>query len=239
MVKNVHFHEKLEGANLDDYLARGWFRIGQLIFTTDYVPFAEGFYRVFWLRFRLNRYQFKKKQQKLFSANQQFRVLIEPFAINEEREELYGIYYSQLSFTASPTLQSNLLDFGIGERLEKNVYDSRVIEIRDRDKLIAVGVFDRGKNSIAGILNYYDPAYKKYSLGKYLMLLKLKYAMDNNYDFYYPGYIAPDYHKFDYKLFPGAEAAELFDPLTEQWFPYNEKRMQELKDNPPINFIGG
>jgi leucyl-tRNA---protein transferase len=49
------------------------------------------------------------------------------------------------------------------------------------------------------------------------MLIKIRYAMENNMNYYYPGYISPDYPKFDYKLFPGSEYAEVYDTTSEAW----------------------
>ena len=69
-----------------------------------------------------------------------------------------------------------------------NVYDTAMIEVRDQGKLIAAGIFDKGRQSIAGILNFYHPGYNKYSLGKYLMLLKIDYAIAHSKQWYYPGY---------------------------------------------------
>ena len=58
-----------------------------------------------------------------------------------------------------------------------------MVQVRDGDKLIAVGYFDKGKTAIAGILNMYHPDYKQYSPGKFLMLKKLEYALSQGYDF--------------------------------------------------------
>src|SRR6185436_10781282 len=103
---------------------------------------------------------------------------------------------------APPTLQDFLLREIFIENVDHNLFDSEIIEIRDGGKLIAAGIYDKGSTAIEGIMNFYDPAYKKYILGKYLMLLKVQHAIENKMQFYYPGYIAYKYNKFDYKLFP-------------------------------------
>ena len=95
-----------------------------------------------------------------------------------------------------------------------------MIEIRTGSNLIAVGYFDLGKNSITGILNFYDPDYKKYSLGKYLILQKIDYAAANSIAFYYTGYLSTAISKFDYKLFPDPGAIEVLLPVEKQWVPY-------------------
>lgn len=239
MIKDIRYHPQVRGFLLDQYLNQGWFRIGQFIFTTDYVPTDNTDYRVFWLRYRLSNFFLGKKQRKLFDANRHLLVKFSPLRITEELNNLYHLYYEQLKFPASPTLNYNLFEFGGIESSHHNVFDSQLVEIRDQQKLIAAGVFDMGSHSLAGVINFYDPAYKKLSLGKYLMLLKLEFARQHQLEFYYPGYIALNFEKFDYKLFPGTEAAEIFDPITNQWFPYDRQLMENLKDNPPpIYFMG-
>jgi leucyl-tRNA---protein transferase len=239
MIKDIRYHPNVRGFLLDNYLNQGWFRIGQFIFTTDYIPTDNTDYRVFWLRYRLDQFVFGKKQLKLLKANNHLSARIAPLLITEELNELYQRYYNQLNFPASPTLRYNLFEFGGIEITNNNVYDTQLIEIRDGDKLVAAGVFDMGENSIAGVINFYDPQYKKLSLGKYLMLLKLEYALQHKMEFYYPGYIALNYEKFDYKLFPGTEAAEIFDPITNFWYAYDRQLMEELKDTPPPIYFTG
>ncbi|MEJ7659632.1 MAG: hypothetical protein WKG07_08390 [Hymenobacter sp.] len=48
------------------------------------------------------------------------------------------------------------------------------MEVRAEGHLIAAGIFDQGTRSLAGIVNFYDPDYRKYSLGKYLMLYEIR-----------------------------------------------------------------
>jgi arginine-tRNA-protein transferase len=101
------------------------------------------------------------------------------------------------------------------------VFDTYVVEVRDENKLIAAGIFDNGSQSIAGIMNFYDPAYRKQSLGKFLMLMKINYARQQRKAYYYPGYLVNDYPKFDYKLFPCQSATEVFDANSGTWFPFS------------------
>lgn len=218
---------------LDDYLAIGWYRIGQIIFTTDYILQHEGWKRVFWLRFRLDTFCFRQKPKKLLQLNSCFDVQFKPLVLTEELESLYQVYLQQLDFEASPTLQSNFFNYRLIEDPNHSVFDSELIEIRDHGRLIAAGIFDKGENSIAGILNFFDPAYKKYGLGKLLMLLKIKYALEKGMKFYYPGYIVAGWSKFDYKLFPDKESADIYDPLSQEWFSYSAALIEELKDNIP------
>jgi leucyl-tRNA---protein transferase len=235
---DIDFPGELRGDSLDDYLSRGWYRIGQAVFTTDAIDAAERaperqitpYFRVFWLRFRLSNFHFGKKQKKLLDNNRLFKVDIQPLEITPELESLYTKYKSGIDFTIAPTLFDSLYRLEFYELPGHQVYDSHLITVRDGRNLIAAGIFDMGSRSIAGIINMFHPDYRKYSPGKYLMLLKLEYAVRQRMNFYYPGYISCDFKKFDYKLFPGKHFAEVLDPTTEKWLPYSPELMDHLRN---------
>ncbi|HVZ96459.1 MAG TPA: GNAT family N-acetyltransferase [Chitinophagaceae bacterium] len=221
---------KFNGALLDNYLAAGYYRMGQFIFTTDTIVHDARRYFVFWLRYPLANFYFDKNPQKLISHNRNFKITIRNFNITEEVEKLYQAYAACVNFDVPPTLQLVLFGETFTDWTE-NAFDSEIIEIRDEDKLIAAGIYDRGLASLAGIMNFYDPAYKKYSLGKYLMLVKMQHAMDLRMQFYYPGYIAYEYTKFDYKLYPNPDLAEIYDSAKKTWLPYSKQQCRQLIDN--------
>lgn len=230
MIKDLHFPEHCAGKVLDDYLEQGWYRLGQIIFTTDYIPHGESWCAVFWLRFRLDAIRYTKKHLALLKTNQRFTVEIKPLNITTDTEYLYRIYKNHIDFEVSPSLTNYLYDgsvFGV----TRNVYDSKMIEVRDKGELIALGVFDEGEETIAGIINIYHPDYYKYSLGKFLMLTKMNYAIETGKLWYYPGYIAYGYKKFDYKLFAGKEAAEVYDAVAHRWMKYTDTLLEELVES--------
>ncbi|MBL7740442.1 MAG: hypothetical protein JNK14_14590 [Chitinophagaceae bacterium] len=232
MIKAIHFPMEMVGEELDQYLAKGWFRMGQTIFTTDFIPVEGKIHPVFWLRFDLDRIAFGKKQKRLLAANKNFETRIQPFRLTEELEELYSIYQANIDFEISPSVESNLLDGDIA-----NIYDTQLITVRDNGRLIAAGIFDNGLHSMAGILNFYHPDYKSKSPGKYLMLVKVKYAIDTGKRYYYPGYIAAGYPKFDYKFFPGINAAEIYDGIHERWVDFHGASLPGTMDSNSGNAI--
>ena len=214
MIEDIHFPENLTGWQLDQYLSNGWFRMGQTIFTTDVVPLNDRLYAVHWLRIDLRRLNYGRAQKKLFVLNKNFSVSIQPLSINAELEDLFTLYRTAVDFNPPQSVEEYLF-LGINH----DIYDSYLIQIRDHGKLIAAGIFDNGESSIAGILNFYDPSYRKYSLGKYLMLIKADYAIKIGKSWYYPGYIASGYSKFNYKLFPDKNATEIYDKDSKTWLP--------------------
>ena len=206
----------IRGDALDYYLGQGYYRMQQELFTCQFVPFDGRLYTAHWLRLELARVQWGPEQQRLLRRNARFATTIRPLRLTPEHEELYARYREAITFDAAPTVEAVLLDGAT-----HNVFNTYIIELRDGGQLIAAGIFDRGARSLAGILNFYDPAYRKHSLGKYLLLLKADHARRLQFDYYYPGYLVHDYPKFDYKLFPCATATEFFDSIGGQWQPYS------------------
>ncbi len=222
---HVHNPTSLSPAQLDNYLAAGWYRMQLLIFTTDLITKDDRLVPVFWLRLVVNKYQPSRTHKKIIAANKGFTVAVEPLQITEELELLYKQYRETMDFDLSPTLQESLL----GEE-DTSVYQTKCITIRDGEELIAAGIFDEGENSIAGIINFYHPNYAAKSLGKYLMLLKLQFAQQHMKKYYYSGYISTVFSKFDYKLMVGAAATEVYNRQQEEWVPWQSVAKEKLEE---------
>jgi arginine-tRNA-protein transferase len=221
----VHHPMTMPGALLDNYLANGWYRMQQTIFTTDILIKNDLVIPVFWLRLVLKRYTPVKSSQKIIQVNKDCRVILTSGAITEEAEALYQLYKASVDFEVSDTIHSYL----VGEAIS-SIYNTRCFEIRKEDQLLAAGYFDEGDESLAGILNIYHPDHKNRSLGKYLMLLKIDHALQQQKKYYYPGYISTAITKFDYKLFPGKEATEVYISPRQQWLPWLSVTPQQLEE---------
>jgi arginine-tRNA-protein transferase len=215
----------MKGSKLDLCLSMGYFRMQQDIFTCQYVRFERELCPVYWLRIVLDNVTYGTKQNRLLRSNEKFTVGVKPFARFDfdEMETLYDRYRNAINFDAPYSIESCLLDGA-----NSNVFDTYAIEVRDNGRLIAAGIFDNGVQSIAGIMNFYDPDYRKHSLGKFLMLQKINHAQLWQKTYYYPGYIAYNYSKFDYKLFPAEAATEVLHTDSGQWLPFSWEMITNL-----------
>lgn len=203
----------LKPADLDMALAAGWFRIQQTLFTTDVLSFEDMVYKTIWLRVALDNLEPDKTHKKLIKKNKLFRTEITRLHLTPEHETLFAKYKNDIPFEASSTLHSLL--FG---NEEKNVFNTWIINLYDENLLIATGGFDLGEKSVEGIFSVYDPAYKKYSPGKYLIYEKMHFCKKEGFTWFYPGYYVPGYSRFDYKKEIGKEALEYFDREKGNWF---------------------
>ncbi len=212
--KNTPF--TLSPESLDWHLAKGWYRMGSTIFTTHFLFFKNRPYSAVWIRVDLRDFAFSKSQRKLLRKNQElFQVRVAPRIIDEEHEELYDRYAAQFDGRLSPSIADSLEDYD-GEV----VFDTWETSVRESisGKLVASSYFDLGNDSAASILGIFDPRLKSFSLGYYTMLLEIQHCLDLGLRYYYPGYVVPNYRRFDYKLRLGP--AEYFDLRSNDWLPY-------------------
>lgn len=213
--------EQIKGETLDIYLSKGFYRWNRTIFTDNacYDSTNARMVDVFWLRTNLSKLG-NLKAFSIYKKNKKFTVSISESFIDDEVEELYQRYKANLKFEPSETVD-NCLN-GRPEIAPLVEFHTKTIQIRDGDKLIAASYFDIGKLTMMDITNFYDPSYKKYSLSKYMMLLKMELGINNKMQFYYPGYIALNTTIFDYKIFPTELAMEVYISSDDQWYPYTQ-----------------
>ena len=232
MFVEIEYPDKLLPAQLDDYLSKGWFRMRQTIFTTNFLHFRQQFYSAIWLRIPLENYSFDKKHIALLKQNKIFRTEIKKTdltQISPQHELLFQQYRQSVSFDVSFTLKELL----IGSE-SYNIFNTYHVNVYYDNTLIAAGFMDIGNNSAAGITCIYHPAYKKYSLGKYLMYLKIDYCKSLSLQYFYPGYVVPGYTPFDYKASVGKATLQYLQIATKQWFPYADFT---AKNNPMLVMV--
>lgn len=222
MTASHHPPDIIPGNVLDYYLSQGYYRMHQDLFTCQFLPIDGGFYTVHWLRVVLADVTWGPEQRRLLRLNERFQIVLRQFRLTDEYEDLYARYRAAIDFDAPETVEAFTL---AGAR--HNAFPTGVIELRDAGRLIAAGIFDSGEETLAGIMNFYDPDYRRHSLGKYLMLLKINYARQQGMTHYYPGYLVHSYPKFDYKLFACRPATEVFDSFRGHWQPFDWPAVDE------------
>ncbi|HEY2726333.1 MAG TPA: hypothetical protein VGI61_04115 [Parafilimonas sp.] len=210
--------QNFKGKMLDNLLAKGYYRMQHLMFTCNDTPVNEDGYSipVFWLRTLVQKCRLNKTANAIIKKCTGFSVTIKPSYVDDEVEALYDLYKNYVPFSVSSTCLNNL-----HQEILPDPFDTLMVQVRDKNKLIGAGYFDKGLQSIGGIINIYHPQYHKYSLGKFMMLQKLQYALSHKMKYYYTGYISTGSTRFDYKTFPDPEAVEVLLPLEQKWIDYN------------------
>lgn len=211
---------------LDEFLTAGWRPTGQSVYIADYLRTEDdALYGCLQLRVPLRGFRFKKRHRKLLRRNGQlFRTVVRPSApptpemmnVNEKYRELH------------PEKSQDDLSFHVvGDRAHK-VINTHEVLVYLRDKLIGFSYFDVGQHCLYSKAGIYDPAFGDFSLGTYTMLLELEWALEQGYHFYHPGYYAPAYPVFNYKLNLGP--TQYLDPASGQWIDLTEEPIHHPAD---------
>lgn len=240
-----HHAERLptvHGAELDRRLAAGWFRMHQDIFTTTHLFTDDEFHRVHWLRYEVDRIQDRASHRRIRKLNAVYRVTIDNFnGITGDHAELFARYRASINFDGANSIAHALFDDG---NPDENPFHTKRISIHDGNRLIAGGYFDIGATAGTSILHFFDPDYRRFSLGRFMMLVTIDYLHAHGYTLYYPGYVVSGKAKMNYKLFLGRDLATYFDPITGDWLPFDERilepeRLNEIdKLQLAISFLG-
>lgn len=219
MFTEKHFCDQVQGETLDEYLAKGWYRMGQAVFTCHFLFFDDNLYSPVWIRLPLKGYRFRKSLRRLQEkVLREFTVSFRPAVIDEEKEALFQVYKDNFDGRLSPNLVSSLQDNG-----EFNAFDTWELYVSRGGKLAAYSFFDLGKRSLASIKGVYDPGSAAYSLGMFTMLQEIQFGLDHGYDYFYPGYVVPGYNRFDYKLRIGnPEEVEFYELKSGKWLGYSD-----------------
>jgi len=209
----------------DLYLAMGWYRMRQYLFTCSHLfDFNDamelsGLRRVWWMRFAIQHIHDDAAHRKMRKKNGHFRYQFSVLdQLTDDDRYLYRIYRNHIDFDTYDHLEDALW----GQDNSNIIFQSWVLRIYDGEKLIALGVFDKGEYAASSQIHCYDPAYARHSLGKYLMLLTIDHLKRAGYHWYYPGYVFAGNPKMDYKLFLGKQYGEYFNPETEEWLGFDE-----------------
>jgi arginine-tRNA-protein transferase len=207
--------DDFQPADWDNAWAHGWFRMRQTLFTTHFLAFDRQLFPAVWLRVGLRAWEPDRRFRSLLRLNARFRAEVVPLpegGPTDEQEALYRRYRNSLAFEPAPSLRDLLW----GDELDSRFPTSQIL-LYDRDLLVAGGIFDVGDRAAAGINCYYDPDYRKHSLGKYLIYLKMAHCQRLGLEWFYPGYAAPGQPRFDYKWDMGAATLEYLSLETGEW----------------------
>jgi len=200
--------------DLDDLWSRGWFRMRQTIFTTHFLEFDGEFFSAVWLRVDLQAWKDDRRFRELEKRNRRFRVQFQKADTvpGPDMEALFARYRESLPIEVAPSLEDLLIGYETS-----TIFDSWEVRLFDGEALVAAGIFDLGTRGAAGITSFYEPDYKKHSLGKYLIYLKMEFCRDRGIEWFYPGYFVPGRPRFDYKLEIAADQLEYLDLASGSW----------------------
>lgn len=215
----MHTHvdrpDLVTAAELDRYLERGWYRVGQVLMTCRFVLNDTGLRSAVWTRVPLHGYAFKRSHRKLLAAiDRSFRLVEGPAVPDATREEVYRRYLT----IAKGERSENLGEF-LGHGWEGR-YATRELAMWQGDRLIGFSWYDLGAASLQSLIAVYDPDFRRMSLGFTTLLLEIREALRLGLQYHYSGYVLPGDPTMDYKL--RTRPIEYLDPRTGAWRPWEE-----------------
>ncbi|MCB0595828.1 MAG: GNAT family N-acetyltransferase [Lewinellaceae bacterium] len=232
MFSRIRYPEKVTPEELDAYLAAGWRCMGQAIYTSHFMFFGpedqKSVYSTIPARLPLEGYRFSRSHRKLWRRNERrFRIEVgAPARYDEEKQRVNRLYARQFPRRAIKDAK-DVLSNGKG----RLALDTREVKIYDGENLAAFSFFDMGCQSMYSKQGIYDPAYHKYSLGFFTMLVETQYALEQGLRYYYPGYVVPGNQEFDYKHRIGQ--LEYFELKDSAWKPFSQLSEEDI----PINYL--
>ncbi len=203
--------DTLSGATLDEYLERGWYRIGRALITTDYLVSDGELRSTIWTRVDLQRHRFSSSLRKQLARVQRtFQITIGDLVLDDAHEELYTRYREMVGGSRAESL-----DEVTGGEEGRNLFRTREIGIHHDGALIAFSWFDLGETSVESLIGVYDPAYRKHGLGFCTLLLEIAHAAEIGMRYHYSGYVLSEPSGMDYKRRVGR--LDYFDPAKQVW----------------------
>ncbi|MBX7226334.1 MAG: hypothetical protein K1X55_09910 [Chitinophagales bacterium] len=223
MLVNYYYPYSLSPQRLDKHLASGWFRNGNMLFTTKVLCLDGEMYNVINARLDLQHHTaYAGSLRKMYRRNfDRFQFNIQRATITEEKENLYLNHQKKFK----GFVYNSIYKFLYGENVSRlPIFDTWEVNVYDGDKLVAFSYFDMGHNSLASILGIYHGDYAKYSLGLFTMMLEVEYGKKQGIKYYYPGYVLDKPSSFDYKLKLG-----VYDFYQDgKWKPYAQLTIEKL-----------
>lgn len=216
---------RLSPETFDLFLSKGWFRMVHRMFTADQIYYQDGMHDIIWIRLDLEKFEWTSSHKKLLKAIKNLSLIHHNFCFIEPQcEQVYELYRQSVSFDAPISIN----DFLYGNHFHME-FNTQSLSLYNGQELVGRGYFDIGHQSAAGIMNFYHPQYKKYSIGRVLFLLKIQHCISNGIRYFYPGYISPTVPNFDYKTSIHSPSTEFYDFEADEWIPMMSK--PNLKSN--------
>ena len=179
---------------IDVLLADGWRHFGTHFYRYNIGVYADRLRRVLPLRVRLADFALSKSQRRILKRNQNLQTVFRPVEITPEKEHLFERHKRRFAHSVPDSLY-DFLSFDPAivpcAALELCVYEDK--------KLLAATFFDVGASAVSAVYAMFEPTETARSLGIFMMLATINYAIETGKTHYYPGYAYVEKSFYDYK----------------------------------------
>lgn len=190
----------------------GYRRNGQFI----YRPICGGCNACQVLRVSVAEFTKNKEQRRIWNRGAKlFTVSLARPAYTDEKAALYLRYLKEIHGNDRETLEnSHYSSFLVQSCIDEQSFE---LHVRHNGRLVGLGIIDLLDDALSSVYFFYDPDYRRYSLGTFSVLAEFSIAKRLGMAYYYPGYYIEDCRTMNYKSrFRPCEVRELDTP---DWHP--------------------
>jgi arginine-tRNA-protein transferase len=178
-----------------DYLIQSGFRrSGEQV----YRPYCHTCEECITTRIPVSEFQKSKSQKRNWKLNSDLKV-----RINTEgfRNTYFSLYQRYLASRHESQDHEGVEKFLLADWCDIQFIEYYTVDGNTKtETLIAVAVVDVVKSGLSAVYTFFDPEEgRRRSLGTYAVLWQIDYAIENNFEFVYPGFWIKDCRKMNYK----------------------------------------
>ena len=180
----------IDNAGLETLLGKGYRHFGTYFFKPE-CKFCKECRPI---RIAVDSFIFSKSEKRVLNKSRLFSVkIIDKPVESIEYFNLYKEHKKRFKDKAEESYDDWAGSFFANQKFNK------ILEVKDRDILVAVTHLDITENIISAVYCYWNKSYKAYSPGKFSILSGIEKAMEMNIKYYYLGYYIKDNVHMSYK----------------------------------------
>jgi len=175
-----------------------------------YRPHCKGCQDCIACRIPVKEFIASRSQQRCLKKNRDLDLSVVGAGFSDEYFELYRRYldYRHLDGSMANPAKDDFKQF-----LYCDWSDTQFLELRLRDKLLAVAVTDMLSDGVSAVYSFFDPELEKRSLGSFCIMTQINFVKQLGLDYVYLGYWIEKHNKMHYKS--NFRPLQLY--LDEQW----------------------
>lgn len=178
-----------------ELVERGFRRFGKMYFR----PICTSCNECKSIKIDVENFPFTKSRKRVLNKALEIKTYIQHPTMTHEHLELFKKYHLFMKDKKDWNYQETTPNHYYGSFVDGyNEFGYEILYFY-QNKLIGVDLVDILEDGISSIYFYYDPEFKKYSLGKLSLLKQIQLAKENNKKWIYLGYYVQDCPSLAYK----------------------------------------
>lgn len=183
---------RMDMATYGRLIRKGFRRSGGLV----YRPYCDNCGQCLSVRVPVRRFALRRRFRRLLRANNDLQLEVREAVFEQEHYELYRRYIDARHGDGS---MSNPTPEDYTGFLMADWCNTRFLELRQRERLLAVAVSDRVQDGLSAVYTFFDPAESHRSLGTHAILSQMALCKQLDLPYLYLGYWVRDCPKMRYK----------------------------------------